>query len=78
MRVVSVGVTSSGSGYNHAPRVLFLGGGGSGAQATAQVEGGSVVSVTVTDGGSGYESAPSVAFKTATGGSGARAVAAVG
>src|SRR6185437_7800843 len=51
--VTSATVTAGGSGYTTAPTVIFTGGDGSGATATATVSGGAV-----TAGGSGYTSPP--------------------
>lgn len=58
--VVSVAVVQGGSGYVEAPGVLFSGGGGSGAAATATISGGSVTSIAVTNTGSSYEEVPTV------------------
>jgi len=79
--VVGVVVTDPGSGYVTAPGVMFSGGGGSGATATAALfgpeedaAGGTVTAVIVTDPGSGYVTAPTVTF-SGGGGSGATATA---
>ena len=61
-QLVSIPVTSGGSGYTNTPPVTIGGGGGAGAVAVANVVGGSVVSITVTTGGSGYTGTPSVAI----------------
>ena len=61
-RVQAVQITNSGSGYATAPKVAFLGGGGSGAEATAFIADGVIGIVTITDGGGGYIDAPSVTF----------------
>ena len=65
-----------GSGYTSAPTVVFNNSGtnGSGAAATAVVNGGKVIRVDVTTAGSGYTLAPTVSF-TGGGGSGATATA---
>jgi uncharacterized repeat protein (TIGR01451 family) len=60
-----INVTTAGAGYTSAPTVGFLGGGGSGAAATAVIRNGAVVGINVTNGGTGYTSAPTV---TLTGG----------
>jgi len=73
-RVLSVTVSSAGTGYTTVPTVAFTGGGGSGAAATATIAGGGLLSVQVTTGGTGYTSAPSVSF-SGGGGSGAAAFA---
>lgn len=58
--LVSIPVTSGGSGYTGTPPITIGGGGGAGAQAIANVVGGSVVSITVTSGGTGYTGIPTV------------------
>ncbi len=55
--VASVKVTSGGSDYSSAPEVVFSGGGGTGAAATAS---GSIDHATVLNPGSGYTTAPTV------------------
>ncbi len=58
--VLSVTVTTPGAGYTSPPTVTLTGGGGSGAVATAYLDGaGHVASITVS-GGTGYTSAPAV------------------
>lgn len=59
-KVVEVGVANAGTGYIEVPNVVFSGGGGSGAAATATVSGGSVTAITVTNIGSSYENVPTV------------------
>lgn len=57
-----------GAGYTSAPTVSFSAGGGSGAAATALINGGKVVGFTLTSGGSGYTAAPTVTLSnTGTG-----------
>ena len=73
--VSSVQVVKSGSGYTQAPKVELKGGGGSGAQAEAEVRNGAVIAIKMTKKGSGYTSAPIVSFSGGGGGKGARAVA---
>lgn len=76
--VLTVAVTNGGSSYETAPSVTFSGGGGTGAAATATVNGSGIVTgVTITNPGSGYTSAPTVGF-TGGGGSGATATATKG
>ncbi len=53
-------LTNPGGGYNSAPTVRFVGGGGSGAAAHTTVSGGLVTSIVRDAGGSGYSSAPTV------------------
>ena len=67
LRVQGVTVTNPGSGYTTPPMVNFIGGGGSGAEATAFIGDGVVGIVTVTNGGSGYVTAPSITFTPPTG-----------
>jgi len=57
-------ITAGGSGYTAAPTVLFSGGGGTGAAATATVSGGAVTAITRTAAGSGYTSAPVLILST--------------
>jgi hypothetical protein len=63
--VTAVAVTAGGTDYAAAPTVVFSGGGGTGAAATAFVENGRVVAVDVTAPGSGYTSTPTVKFTRA-------------
>lgn len=71
--ITQVVVTAPGSGYTTPPTVTFTGGAGSGAAATAIINGsGIVTAVVVTNPGSGYTSAPAVGF-SGGGGSGAAA-----
>ena len=79
--VLGVSVTNPGSGYTSAPNVTLVGGGGSGATATANIDAvltsptyGQVTSITVTSGGINYTSPPTVVFTPTAGGSGAAAV----
>lgn len=57
--VKSVTITNGGA-YTVAPGVVFTGGGGSGAAATAVVSGGKIVGIYMISGGSGYTSAPTI------------------
>ena len=61
-RVQAVNVSNPGYGYTIAPRVTFIGGGGSGAYATATISSKAVGIITVTSGGSGYIGIPTVTF----------------
>jgi len=70
----SITVSAGGSGYTSAPTVVFTGGGGSGASATATVANGAVSAVNLTSPGTGYTSAPTVSF-SGGGGTGAAATA---
>lgn len=75
--VVSISISSGGTGYTSAPTVAIAEvDGGTGATATATVTNGVVTAVTITNGGSGY-TAPTVTF-SGGGGTGAAATANVG
>lgn len=58
--LISAAVTSGGSGYESVPAVRIVGGGGSGADATATVLNGGVVSITIQNAGSGYTGTPAI------------------
>ncbi len=61
--LAAIGVGSAGSGYaDGAYAVSFTGGGGTGAEATANVVGGVVVSVQVTNPGAGYVGNPAASI----------------
>jgi len=60
--VQRVDITNPGLGYTVAPMIRFIGGGGSGAAATATIGDGVVGIITVTSAGAGYTSAPQVTF----------------
>lgn len=60
--VQSVQIVNAGSGYTVAPGIRFIGGGGSGAAATAIIGSGIIGVVNLTSGGSGYSTSPSVTF----------------
>ena len=63
--ILAINMTNVGSGYdpNSPPDISILGGGGSGATATAIVSaGGEVVGTQITNRGSGYTTSPSVTF----------------
>jgi FtsP/CotA-like multicopper oxidase with cupredoxin domain len=66
-------ITSGGAGYTLPPNVSFIGGGGTGATATATLATRSVASLTLTNGGSNYSTAPAVTLSG--GGTGALATA---
>jgi hypothetical protein len=63
MYLSSVTLTGTGSGYTSVPTVSIIGGGGTGATATAELVNGQVVAITVTNGGRGYTSAPRVVIQ---------------
>jgi len=60
--VQQVDIINAGSGYTSAPGIRFIGGGGSGAAATATIGNGIVNIVALSSGGSGYSTAPSITF----------------
>ena len=60
--VQSVEIVNPGFGYTVAPKIRFIGGGGSGAAAVASIGDGIVGIITVTDGGSGYTTSPTITF----------------
>jgi hypothetical protein len=60
--VTGVAVVNGGTGYTEVPGVVFTGGGGGSAAATATVSGGSVTSIAVTNTGSSYETVPTVSI----------------
>lgn len=60
--VQQVDIINAGSGYTSAPGVKFIGGGGSGAVATASIGSGIVNIVSLSSGGSGYSTAPTITF----------------
>lgn len=89
--IVGVTITNAGYAYRNgsgtyaAPTVVFTGGGGTGAAATATISSnGAVTGITITDAGSGYTSPPTISFTpSSSGGAGsvagvATAVATVG
>ena len=61
--VQRVDVVNSGTGYTTAPIVVFTGGGGTGAAATATIGDGVVGIVTITSGGGGYTESPTITFE---------------
>jgi hypothetical protein len=61
-RVQGIELTNTGFGYTESPKVLFSGGGGSGAEAFANIADGIVGLITVTNGGSGYLTPPRITF----------------
>ena len=70
--VVTITVTTGGTGYASAPVVAISGGGGTGASAYAHMAGTLVESVAILNGGSSYTSVPTISF---AGGSGTSAAA---
>ncbi|MCX5684959.1 MAG: fibronectin type III domain-containing protein, partial [Planctomycetota bacterium] len=70
----TVQVLAGGSGYTSPPTIGFVGGGGSGAIATAVLTAGSISAINVTTQGAGYTTTPTVTI-TGGGGSGGMAYA---
>lgn len=62
LRVQKVLITNPGSGYLTPPQVTFIGGGGSGAKATATIGNGIIGPITITNFGSGYINQPTITF----------------
>jgi FtsP/CotA-like multicopper oxidase with cupredoxin domain len=60
--ITGVNVQNGGSGYT-TPAILFTGGGGTGATATARVSNGVIYGLVITNAGSGYTSAPTVEIR---------------
>ena len=60
--VQSVDIINAGFGYTVAPGIRFIGGGGSGAAATATIGDGIVGIVSITSNGSGYSTPPTISF----------------
>lgn len=60
--VQEVLITNSGYGYTVAPKVRFIGGGGSGATGISSIGDGVVGIITVTNSGSGYVVPPTITF----------------
>lgn len=76
--VLSVTITDGGQGYQSPPRVVFTGGGGTGAIGTPVINASGVItSITITNAGSGYTSAPAVSIIGTGGGTGAVATCTV-
>ncbi|MGH7955578.1 MAG: hypothetical protein ACREH8_01035, partial [Opitutaceae bacterium] len=59
--VISVALTSGGSGYINPPQVT-VSGDGFGAEVVAKVTGGVVTALTITKGGSGYTTRPTISI----------------
>ena len=74
LRVQGVEVTNPGFGYTIAPKVVFVGGKGSGAEAVSVIANGVVGIITITSGGSGYVTPPLVSFNSPISGEITRAV----
>jgi len=74
--VQAVQLINAGTGYTTTPGIRFIGGGGSGAAATATIGNGIVGVVSITSGGSGYSSSPIISFTNEVFVSGASTVSA--
>ena len=61
-QVTGITLINSGGRYTQAPRVRLVGGGGTGARATATLDGETVSQITVTSGGAGYLTPATVVF----------------
>jgi hypothetical protein len=75
LRVQGVEVTNPGFGYTESPKVVFVGGGGKGAEAIATIADGVVGIITITDSGSGYINPPTITFNSPLSGEPAKAIA---
>ena len=62
-KIKEILISKSGTGYTYAPVVKIIGGGGTGATATAYIGYGAITKIEVTNAGSGYTSAPSVVLE---------------
>ena len=60
--VQSVLLVNPGFGYTITPKVRFIGGGGSGASATATIGNGIIGPIAITNAGSGYTTSPTITF----------------
>jgi len=67
-KIQGVEIINPGYGYTVAPGIVFVGGGGVGAAATAAISNGTVGIITVTNGGGGYATSPIVTISAAPGG----------
>lgn len=61
-RVQGVEIIDGGENYSRAPKVSFVGGDGSGAEAVSLIGNGSIRKINVTNGGSGYTTVPQITF----------------
>jgi hypothetical protein len=67
-KIQGVELINPGFGYTVAPGIVFVGGGGVGAAATATIGNGVVGVITVTNGGGGYATPPIITISAAPGG----------
>jgi hypothetical protein len=73
--ITIITIDNGGSGYDTAPLITLVGGGGSGASAEAIVANGIITKINVQNLGTGYTSSPAVVIVPLSGGSGAIATA---
>jgi hypothetical protein len=78
--IKDITIFDAGAGYENAPGVEFVGGGGSGATAIAYVGGGKITEIKITNPGTGYLSAPKIVLNgnVADGGRTAKVTAVIG
>jgi len=79
--VIDIKIVNPGKNYTSVPKIVFEGGGGTGAQAQAYISTGKISKIIVTDPGRGYTSAPTVMIVGGVGSelqNAARAVAIIG
>jgi hypothetical protein len=62
--VIGATITDPGCGYTKVPSLQIVGGGGTGATATAVFTNGEVVAITITDAGIGYTNTPGIYFSS--------------
>jgi hypothetical protein len=74
-QVISITVSTTGSGYTTIPAITFTGGAGSGAAATVNITGTSIASTTIGTAGSYTNVAPTISFTGGGGGTGVVATA---
>ena len=72
--LVDVLIENGGTGYTIAPQIIITGGGGSGAEAYAEVLNGQVTAIVITKPGTGYTSTPTIRINGTGSGAVARAV----
>lgn len=60
--LVRISVGTHGNAYSAPPAVVITGGGGTGAQAVAHIDGGRIESVVITQAGTGYTANPDISF----------------
>lgn len=60
--IVRISVVTHGASYSAPPSVVIVGGGGTGAQAVAHIDGGRIESVVITQPGTGYTANPEISL----------------